>query len=134
MAVDIEKVLGKTSAPKREDIAALLFKARTDVHLTHLKQADKTYARHNALQIFYDEILDAIDTYVETSMGIDDSFVLDKVPASETIANPILYFKNLYNEIQRLRTPIKESFLQNQIDEISQLIAHTMYRLKNITT
>lgn len=132
-----EKVEGKASAStkgKRETIPALLLKARTDVHLTHLLQKDKTLATHNAMGIFYEGILDMVDTYIETSMGIDDSFKLTEVEESMAIANPLGYFKNLYNQIQAERIVVKESFLQNQIDEMSQLIAHTLYRIKNITT
>ena len=36
--------------------------------------------------------------------------------------------------LEVLRKPIKETFIQNQIDECQQLIAHTLYRLKNIIT
>lgn len=118
----------------RGTIPALLLKARTDAHLTHLRQKDKTLALHNAMSIFYEAVGDMADTYIETSMGIDDSFVLEEVDESEVITNPLAYFKNLYNTIQAERTNIKETFLQNQIDEMSQLIAHTLYRLKNITT
>ena len=134
---DEEKMEGTSSASakgKRETIPALLLKARTDVHLTHLLQRDKTLATHKALKMFYKEVLDFTDTYIETSMGIDDSFKLTEVEESEVIANPVAYFKDLYNTIQTERQVIKESFLQNQIDEVTQLIAHTLYRLKNITT
>jgi hypothetical protein len=119
---------------KRETIAALLLKARTDVHLTHLLQKDKTLATHNAMSIFYEGVLDLVDTYVETSMGIDDTFRLTEVEESMAIANPLVYFKNLYNTISVERVAIKESFLQNQIDTMQELIAHTLYRIKNITT
>lgn len=132
-----EKSEGRSSAAakgKRETIAALLLKARTDVHLTHLLQRDKTLATHNAMSIFYDGVLDLVDTYVETSMGIDDTFSLTEVEESMAIANPLAYFKNLYNTIQTERVVVKESFLQNQIDTMQELIAHTLYRIKNITT
>ena len=119
---------------KRETIAALLMKARTDAHLTHLKQKDKTFATHNAMSIFYEGVLDLIDTYVETSMGIDDTFCLDEVPESMVIANPLAYFKNLYNAISVARESVKETFLQSQIDLMQELIAHTLYRIKNIVT
>ncbi len=119
---------------KRETIAALLLKARTDVHLTHLLQKDKTLATHNAMSIFYEGVLDLVDTYVETSMGIDDTFKLTEVGESMAIANPLAYFKNLYNAISVAREVVKESFLQNQIDTMQELIAHTLYRIKNITT
>lgn len=119
---------------KRETIAALLFKAKTDAHLTHLKQKDKTLATHNAMSIFYEGIGGLIDTYVETSMGIDDTFCLDEVPESMVIANPLAYFKNLYNAVSVAREVVKESFLQSQIDLMQELIAHTLYRIKNIVT
>ena len=134
---DNEKSEGTSSASakgKRETIPALLLKARTDVHLTHLLQKDKTFATHNAMSIFYEGVLDLVDTYVETSMGIDDTFKLTEVEESMAIANPLAYFKNLYNTIQTERVVIKESFLQNQIDTMQELIAHTLYRIKNITT
>lgn len=134
---DEEMSEGKSSAStkgKRETIAALLLKARTDVHLTHLLQKDKTLATHNAMSIFYEGVLDLVDTYVETSMGIDDTFKLTEVEESMAIANPLAYFKNLYNTISVEREVIKESFLQNQIDTMQELIAHTLYRIKNIVT
>lgn len=131
---DMEKTSSESTKNIRGIIPALLLKARTDAHLTHLRQKDKTLALHNAMSMFYDSIGDLIDTYIETSMGIDDSFTLEKVDESEVIDNPLTYFKGLYDTIQVERANIKETFLQNQIDEMCQLIAHTMYRLKNITT
>ena len=117
-----------------EIIVALLFKARTDIHLTHIAQSDKTLATHQALAMFYEDVLDKIDTFLETSIGINDSVNVPDVPGSSTIEEPLDYFKGLYNSIQTLRADIQESFLQNQIDEMQQLIAHTMYRLKKITS
>lgn len=114
-------------------IQAVLFKAQIDAKITHLLQKDKTLARHNAMGMFYDEIGDKIDTFVETYMGI---YTLEEIciESSCCIKEPLSYFQDLYNQIDILRKPIKETFLQNQIDEIQQLIAHTLYRLKNITT
>jgi hypothetical protein len=119
---------------KREDLASLLLKARGDAHLTHLLQKDKTLATHNVMSDFYNGILDLVDTYVETSMGIDDSFALTEIPASCCIDNPLTYFQELYAEIQKCRGVISETFLQNQIDTMSELVAHTLYKIKNIVT
>ena len=129
-----EMTSSKSTKNTRGTIPALLLKARTDAHLTHLRQKDKTLALHNAMSIFYDSVGDLVDTYIETSMGIDDSFTLEEVDESEVITNPLTYFKGLYNTILAERESIKEPFLLNQIDEMSQLIAHTLYRLKNIVT
>ncbi|MGL6108270.1 MAG: DUF5856 family protein [Fusobacteriaceae bacterium] len=115
------------------DIPSLLFKAQIDAKITHLLQKDRTYARHEAMSIFYDKIGDLIDTFVETYKGIKP---LEEIctKGSCCIENPTDYFQNLYNTIETLRKPIKETFLQNQIDEIQSLISHTLYRLKFITT
>lgn len=131
---DMEEATSSASKNTRGTIPALLLKARTDAHLTHLRQKDKTLALHNAMSMFYEAVGDMVDTYIETSMGIDDSFTLEEVDESEVISNPLVYFKGLYNTIQAERVNIKETFLQNQIDEMCQLIAHTLYRIKNITT
>jgi hypothetical protein len=136
---DLEKILGggnKTMPVKgtgRVSIAQLLFKARTDAHLTHLKQADKTLARHKAMSMFYKGIVDLVDGYIESSMGIVPGFSIDTVPASAVIADPVAYFKDLYNQIENSRTDIKESFLQNQVDTVQELIANTLYKLQFIS-
>lgn len=137
---DLDKILGtkttttaSTKGTGRVTIASLLFRARTDAHLTHLKQADKTFARHNAMSVFYEEISDLLDGYVESSMGIVPGFTVDTVPASAVIADPVAYFKDLYNQIETNRAEIKESFLQNQVDTVQELIANTLYKLTFIT-
>ncbi len=42
--------------------------------------------------------------------------------------------KDLSSQIERLRGKYKESFLQNQIDEMQTLISQTIYRLTYMTT
>ena len=56
------------------------------------------------------------------------------VEESCCIKNPVEYFKNLYSQIDTLRVQYKESFLQNQIDEMQTLISQTIYRLTYMTT
>lgn len=118
----------------KQTIPALLFKARTDAQLTHLKQPNRTLALHKALEMFYDDVVGLADTYIETTMGIYPDFSLDEVEESKVIDNPLQYFRGLYDAIEKNRTSVKETFLQNQIDEMQQLIAHTLYRLQFITT
>lgn len=115
------------------EIASLLFKAINDAHITHLLQPDKTLALHLALEKFYDgDVEDYVDTIVETCMGLYPVKNIT-VQASTKIVDCVEYFTDLYDEIENLRKGIKESFIQGQIDTIQQEIAHTLYRLKNIT-
>ena len=140
MAKNLASMLGEDVPTKpapvkkvREAIASALFKARTDAHLTHLKQPDKTLATHKALAKFYEDVADLIDGYVESSMGIDPTFSLDMVPASEVIQNPVQYFKDLYTQIETNKVNIKESFIQSQIDIIQELLANTLYKLQFVS-
>ena len=130
---DLNSILGesKTTMNPCISISALLFKARNDAHITHLMQADKTLARHTAMNIFYDEILDKIDTLVETSMGLYPATDIS-VASSCKIPDPLSYFQNLYSTIDTERKGVKESFLQNQIDTIQEEISHCLYRLQYI--
>jgi hypothetical protein len=115
------------------DLISLLFKARNDAHISHLLQKDKTLARHNAFGIFYESILDQIDTFCESYMGLYPVTDL-KVPASSVITEPVSYFTNLYAKVQETKEEVTEGYLQNQCDSISELIAQTLYRFKNIVT
>ena len=116
-----------------QSIPSLLFKARNDAHITHLMNRDKTMATHKALEVFYEEVVDLVDGFVETSLvwyPVDDICVEE----SCCIKNPVEYFKNLYSQINNQRNKYKESWLQNQIDEIQTLISQTLYRLTFMTT
>lgn len=42
--------------------------------------------------------------------------------------------KDLSSQIDKLRSKYKETFLQNQIDEMQTLISQTIYRLTYMTT
>lgn len=127
------KDLGKLFGEKKCILPSILFKSQVDAHITHLLQRDKTLARHNAMSLYYEGIDDLMDTFIETYFGIYgvQEITVDKC---SVIENPILYFEDLFKEVEKSKGNIKESFLLNQLDEIQQLIAHTLYRLKNITT
>ncbi len=125
-----KEFLEKTKAKKTCNIPAILFKAQVDAKLTHLAQPNKTLALHEAMGKFYDGIDGLLDTFIETYMGLYPCDITTE--GSSKISNPLTYFTELYNTIDKERVSIKESFLQNQIDEIQQLISHTLYRLKYI--
>lgn len=116
-----------------KELIQLLFKSQVEAHLTHIVQPSKTLPKHEALSIYYTTIDDLVDTLTETYFGLVEPEDL-KIQECNVIKDPVKYFTDLYNSLEDLRTSVKESFLQNQIDECQQLIAHTLYRLKNIIT
>lgn len=93
----------------------------------------KSYSEHKALEGFYESIVGLLDGLVESVAGIygrplgyTTHAPVDYVSKEEVIK----YFKQVYEMIQADRTTLyKESWIQNQIDEIAQLVAETLYLL-----
>lgn len=92
----------------------------------------KSLSEHNALKDYYSDIADIIDGFIESYQGkhgIIKKYTGFKPLVYKDNANTIKYFQNLYNKIDSLRKSVKESYLQNQIDEIQELIELTIYKL-----
>jgi len=111
---------------------SMLFKAKEDAHITHIEQRSKALAPHEALSTFYTELDGLLDTFAETVMGMHGQLTLSF--SASAMANPLSYMQILYTQVGKEREMYTEGWIQNQIDEIMQLIAHTIYRLKFVTT
>ena len=93
----------------------------------------ESYSEHRTLNGFYEKIADLLDGLVESTAGIYgrpkgyESFdFVDWTSTDDTIA----YFKKLYTYVETERTSLyKESWFQNQVDEIAAQIAQTIYLL-----
>jgi hypothetical protein len=110
---------------------SLLFKAKEDAHITHIEQKIKSSAIHEAMGIFYDTLDGLLDTFAETVMAIHGQLTLNF--QSSGISNPLQYMESLYSQVEKAKSMYTEGWILNQIDEMSQLIAHTIYRLKYVT-
>jgi hypothetical protein len=91
-----------------------------------------SFSEHKALNNYYEAIVPLLDGLVESVQGIYPRI------KSYTLSNPVdwqeggssIYFKGLYDYVQKHRTMVyQETWVQNQIDEIAQLIAETLYQL-----
>jgi RNA binding exosome subunit len=92
-----------------------------------------SYAVHKALNKFYDGILGLTDGLVESVSGIHGRPMKYQIDSPVDYKNPeqvIKYFKSCYNMIEKERKDIyQETWIQNQVDEISALFASTLYLL-----
>lgn len=91
-----------------------------------------SFSEHKALNNYYDEIIPLLDGLIESVQGVYPrigAYTLSPtVDWSEGMSTT--YFKGLYDYVQTHRKMIyQESWIQNQIDEIAQLIAETLYQL-----
>ena len=92
-----------------------------------------SFSQHKTLNNFYDEILELLDGLVESTAGIYGrpvGYITHEMVDYQSKEQLITYFKKVYDFVQTERANIyQESWIQNQIDEIAQLVAETLYLL-----
>lgn len=113
------------------DFLSVLRVSSPQVHIFHNQTS--SFSEHMALGGYYDDVLDLIDRIAETYTALYGEITgytshpyNDWVSTDETIN----YFKALYQYVQTNRSIFKDSFLQNIVDELSELIAQTLFKLK----
>ena len=107
-----------------------LFHARTNAHVLHLKTT--SFAKHKALNEFYDELPDLADKLAEAYQG--DYGLIDKYPTRYTpIEDATELVTGLAEWIAQNRYDCRDgddTYLQNITDEIMALCRSTTYKLK----
>ena len=92
-----------------------------------------SYAEHKALDKFQDELAELYDGLVESVSGIygrPKGYSVGTLQDYKSNDQLMKYYKELYLYIQTERKTIyQETWVQNQIDEIAQLIGKTLYLL-----
>jgi|694.fasta_scaffold57912_1 hypothetical protein len=113
------------------DMISTLLHSQTQVHIFHLQT--KSYSEHKALQKYYDGIGGLLDGIVESYQGKYDiltGYDTIKTVDYKSTEQLISFFKGLDDNIEKNRKSVKESYIQNQIDTIQELIYSTLYKLR----
>jgi DNA-binding ferritin-like protein len=107
----------------------VLLHSATNTHLLHWQS--KSYAEHQALGTFYQEIAELVDQLAEAMMGKYDT--TPEFPqmyhAPAATGKDELEALSEYVEQARQALP-QDSEIQNIVDEIAQLIDSTLYLLR----
>jgi hypothetical protein len=112
-------------------LISYLMHSRTQAHVYHLQTP--SFAAHKALNDYYDEIVELTDGLVESYQGKYGvimnytNFNLMQYQSCEQIQE---YFMALNTTVEMLRQDIPDSYLQNQVDGVVELIQSTLYKLK----
>ena len=114
-----------------KEMVSILLHSQTQVHIFHLQT--KSYSEHKALQGYYEGIDALVDGIIESYQGKYD--VITKYNSVKNVdyqsnEQVIKYFKELDTMIDKNRKEVKESFIQNQIDTVQELINSTVYKLR----
>lgn len=109
-----------------------LFASRTQAHIFHLQTP--SFAAHMALQGYYDGIIPLVDGFTESyqgKYGIIKGYGNIALQEYQSCEAMIMYFETLCMFIEKSREMIApDSYLQNQIDTIVELIKSTIYKLR----
>jgi len=107
-----------------------LMSSRTQAHIFHLQT--QSYAAHKALNKYYEDIIDLIDSYAEMAQGrygIIRGYQMTAQLLEDDSA--LRYFMGLLKFVDTIRTQLpQDGELNNTVDEISGLISSTIYKLK----
>ena len=116
---------------KCNDFVGMFFLARDVTHSVHLNT--RSYAKHKALQKFYENIIDLADNFAEAYQGRNGMIGAITLQSSKKTANVTEFLEDQLEDIEKYRYEVcgkDDSALQNLIDEIIGLYLSTLYRLK----
>ena len=116
---------------KAADFVGLLFLARDVTHSAHLNT--RSYAKHVALNEFYDGIIDLADKFAEAYQGKYGLIGPISLMSAKKTNNVVEFLEGQLEDLEQMRYKVVDKEctpLQNIIDEIFGLYYTTLYKLK----
>ena len=114
-----------------EKFIGMLFLARDVTHSVHLNT--RSYAKHKALNEFYDGIVDLADSFAEAYQGRKGLIGPISLMSAKRTNNVLEFLEDQVKDIESMRYEVcdkTDSPLQNIIDEIVSLYLSTIYKVK----
>jgi hypothetical protein len=114
-------------------LISYLFHSRTQTHIFHLQT--QSFAEHMALNAYYDAIVPLIDGIVEAyqgKYGIVRGYTNFNLIEYNNTQQVIAYLEALCEAVYKTYETIEDSYIQNLLDGITELIKSTIYKLQNL--
>ncbi len=114
-----------------EKFVGTLFLARDVAHSVHLNT--RSFAKHSALNTFYDEIVDLADKFAEAYQGKYGLIGPIALMSAKKTNNIVEFLEDQVDDLTKMRYDVVDrecTPLQNIIDEILGLYYSTLYKLK----
>lgn len=114
-----------------EDMVGTMFMSRTYSHMAHLKTA--SFAKHKALNEFYDEIVDLADEFAEAGQGLVGKLDVPFIQMSGDVNDPISAIEVHLKTLEAMSKGCDEAYMQNIFQEVQKLYRSTLYKLKELS-
>lgn len=103
----------------------------TAIHMLHL--GSKSYAQHMALGDLYEGLQEQVDALAEEFQGCRGVLLQFSAEQFTVPSDAVSFVQTMYEFAEGNRALMGlESHIQNRVDEICQLLAKTLYKLKNL--
>lgn len=116
------------------EFIAYLLHARTAAHFLHLQvRGPGSFAAHKALNEVYDALPGLVDSVAEAWIGLNT--VIKNYPNNFVAsgADPVTFVRRVYDYVEKNRSCMgTASHIQNDIDNISGMLASALYKLENL--
>ena len=114
-----------------QELTSRVFQARDIAHRAHWLAS--SYAKHIALNEFYDNVLDAVDELVECyqgQFGLIDTFEVHTVP----VVDVVKYLSDESDWIEAHRDKIAQgsAAIASLVDVLVSVYLRTIYKLENL--
>lgn len=116
-----------------EEYFGTMLDSSVQAHRDHFKT--KSYSAHKALNEFYDDAPDLVDSIIEAYAGVHEKVTPGKSVLS-TAGDPVKYFEELKSFVEESRDEFiseDDTEIRSEIDSFLTLIDHTLYKLKELT-
>ena len=116
---------------KCADFVGTLFLARDVAHSVHLNT--RSFAKHSALNEFYDSIVDLADKFAEAYQGRYGLIGPISLMSAKKTGNITEFLEDSLADVEKMRYEVcdkNDTALQNIIDEIVGQYLSTLYKLK----
>ena len=113
------------------EMMSILLHSQTQAHTLHLHT--ESYSEHKALQNYYEGIDGIVDGLVESfqgKYGIIKGYKSMNLQEWKSTEDTVKYMKGLCEKVIELRDCCEDSYIQNQIDTVCELINSTLYKLR----
>jgi len=116
---------------KIEEFFGTLQQSMVESWRSHLKTSK--YSEHIALDEYYNDIVDKVDSLIENWMGIHGKVEEYVNLLTSDEYESVEYFEELRKIVEEGRELMDSSELESNVDDILGLIDRTLYKLKELT-
>ena len=114
-------------------LMSLLLSSSIQAQIFH--RQTKSFSEHSTLGGYYEEVIDIVDGLTESfegKYGIIGKYASYSYVDYTSNENTINYFVAICSKVTELRKNFPDTYIQNQIDTLEELLYSTLYKLRNL--